>query len=361
MNCKLLLTALCSSILACNFCAIAQDNSANLTNFNEAVTIIQKKLVGANKIQFDKKALQGLADQLSPSVQIITNKENAAKKTDSFSDLNLTNKVQVLDKYYLRLCPGKIESESQTPFQQWNECIKTNEIRGIILDLRNVSNGNYSAAADFVSAFLKNDSISNLFSLGNVTYAINKELSHTESQLTQQPLSILINSKTAGPAEAIAAALDKEHPNSILIGEATAGQTVSFEDFSLSDGTILRIATDTIHFSDGTLINIEGITPEIKITTSEENALKYFEDPFTNLRTTAPENKKGTSTNKVSIKINEAELVKMQNSSNRSNSKISKKEEEKTEEEVATIYDPCLARAVDVLKTFHWIKQTRKN
>ena len=57
MNYKLLLTALCSSILLCNFCAIAQDNSANLTNFNEAISIIQKKLVGAEKIQFDKKAL----------------------------------------------------------------------------------------------------------------------------------------------------------------------------------------------------------------------------------------------------------------------------------------------------------------
>ena len=361
MNYKLLLTALCSSILVCNFCAIAQDNPANLTNFNEALRIIQKNLVGADKIQFDKKALQGLADQLTPSVQIITNKDNAAKGTDSSSELNPTNRIQVLDKYYLRLCPGKIESESQLPFQQWNECIKTNEIRGIILDLRNVSTGNYSAAADFVSVFIKDESVSNLFSLGNVTYAVNKELCHSDSQLAQLPLSILINSKTAGPSEAIAATLDKEHPSCILIGESTAGQTVSFEEFSLPDGTILRVATDTIHFPDGTLINVEGITPEIAIMTSEENALKYFEDPFTNLRITAPENKKGTSTNKVSIKINEAELVKMQNSSGRSNSKISKKEEEEIEEGIATIYDPCLARAVDVLKTFHWIKQTKKN
>ena len=154
-------------------------------------------LVGADKIQFDKKALQGLADQLAPSVQIITNKDNAAKGTDSSSELNLTNRVEVLDKYYLRLCPGKIESESEEPFQQWNECIKTNEVRGIILDLRNVSTGNYSAAADFVSVFIKDESISNLFSLGNVTYAVNKELRHSDSPLAQLPLSILINSFAA--------------------------------------------------------------------------------------------------------------------------------------------------------------------
>ena len=60
--------------------------------------------------------------------------------------------------------------------------------------------------------------------------------------LAQRPLAILVGSGTSSASEAIAAFL-RARPNSVLVGQATAGFTTTNEKFDLPDGGALILAT----------------------------------------------------------------------------------------------------------------------
>jgi carboxyl-terminal processing protease len=139
--------------------------------------------------------------------------------------------------------------------------IQKEEIRGIILDLRNDPGGFLDEAVGSASQFLRS---------GNVLLEKDAEGKITPVPVQSGgiapdvPLAVLINGGTASASEIVAGAL-KDALRATLVGETTFGTGTVLSQFRLSDGSALLLAVKEWLTPDGSTIWHTGITPNISV------------------------------------------------------------------------------------------------
>jgi len=78
------------------------------------------------------------------------------------------------------------------------------------------------------------------------------------------PLVVLINQGTASAAEIVAGALQDAH-RATLVGETTFGTGTVLNEFHLSDGSVLLLATEEWLTPNGRVIWHQGISPDVAV------------------------------------------------------------------------------------------------
>jgi carboxyl-terminal processing protease len=132
---------------------------------------------------------------------------------------------------------------------------------GIILDLRNDPGGLLSEAVSVASQFLSG---------GNVMLEKNaqgqtKPLPVEEGGVaTDIPMVVLINNGTASAAEIVSGAL-QDAKRATLIGETTFGTGTVLNEYPLSDGSSLLLATEEWLTPNGKSFWHKGIQPDIQV------------------------------------------------------------------------------------------------
>lgn len=344
-------------VLSFRVAAFAQIASEpDLKVFNEALKLIRTHMIGVDREgALDQKALQGLADQLSPAVQLLNAKSEKEENTELSNDGFLC-KTHIYDSHYLALRLGKITLETPQAFlSEFGKISQSTELKGIVLDLRNSEGVDYKAAAAIASSFIPSGQASQVFTINKQDYSASPVSVDGESKkISELPFIVLTNGKTSGAAEVLAVILRKTG-KTLLIGSRTAGQTISFKDFKLSNGQMMRIAVDSVRFQDGSWMLPGGISPDVIVTLSEADEQAYVEDPFTSRRPVYV-NESVVSSNRAAVRINEAELVKMQNNGVQTDSGQTQKPGESLP---PAINDPVLARAIDILKTLPFFEKSK--
>lgn len=134
---------------------------------------------------------------------------------------------------------------------------------GIVLDLRNNPGGYLEAAVHIAGWFVdEGDPV--------VTEEFqNSELNKTFSSqgpgvLGDVPTIVLINKGSASASEILAGALS-EHNGTLLLGEQSFGKGTVQELMELEDGSLLKITVAHWVTPQGTLIDKNGITPDIEV------------------------------------------------------------------------------------------------
>ncbi len=132
---------------------------------------------------------------------------------------------------------------------------------GVVLDLRNDPGGLLSEAIGVASQFL---------SSGNVLLEKDAHGNTTPVPInnggvaTNIPMVVLINQGTASAAEIVSGTLQDQN-RAKLIGEVTFGTGTVLNEFPLSDGSALLLATEEWLTPDGRTIWHLGITPDIMV------------------------------------------------------------------------------------------------
>jgi carboxyl-terminal processing protease len=140
--------------------------------------------------------------------------------------------------------------------------IQQQGLTGIILDLRSDPGGLLSEAVGTASQFLAS---------GNVL--LEKDAQGTITPVPVQdgglapdlPLVVLIDPGTASAAEIVSGAL-QDAGRAKLVGETTFGTGTVLNEFALSDGSALLLATEEWLTPEGRLIWHQGIAPDIQVT-----------------------------------------------------------------------------------------------
>jgi len=229
-----------------------------------------------------------------------------------------------------------------------------------VLDLRFADGTNYAAAATLAGRFLRESpEVFSIKRAGKATEPFRVDAagkpSSLSGKLVDAPLMILVNAQTRGAAEALAGAL-RAQDRGIVIGAATAGNALSWDDVALSDGRVLRVATAKVALPKGEIFP-GGVTPDVPVKIDaqiEEDAVLHA---ATNVTLTA------------SLKIEqghkmmrEADLVKYHRgealnlpepdstSKTNKNNDASAKENGKNGKDNGAARDVVLQRAVDILK-----------
>lgn len=137
----------------------------------------------------------------------------------------------------------------------------------ILLDLRDVTDGDIDSAVQLSNAFLKDGTIA---TLKGQKFAPKTWTADPKNFLTSAPMIVLVNHGTAGPAEIVAAAL-KDNGRAQLVGDRTFGSGSVQKEFPMPDGAMLFLSVAKYHAPDGSVIQDDAVTPNV--TVAENNGL----------------------------------------------------------------------------------------
>jgi hypothetical protein len=146
---------------------------------------------------------------------------------------------------------------------------------GIILDLRsNVAPDDYHGAAQILGFFAPEDHALSQYDAVGIDHE-----ARIPNRPIRLPMVVLTNDETTGAAEALAAFLKAD--GALVVGRATHGQAVIFEEQKLSSGQVLRFAVENISMADGAPLWGHSVTPDISVTVddrTEKAALTLIKD-----------------------------------------------------------------------------------
>lgn len=310
---------------------------AGTPDFQLVYELIRTNAAGINADRLNALAIEGLLDRLGGAARLITNEEPSTVSEGSLV------KSALFEGHYGYARIGEIGAASPSELagviSNWKS---TNEIEGMVLDLRFSSGKDFRAAAQLADLF---------FPAGQpvIDWGEGVFQSTSKSSAFAVPVTILVNRQTRGAPEAVAAAL-RRSGLALVIGSTTAGEAAVYRDFLLPASGSLRIAVTNVKTGNGEAIPTEGLVPDIVVNTPLTWDRAYLSDPFTGVTSTTNSplaTNLVVATVRVRKRVNEAELVRSKQAGVEPAPEIVKTA---PPEAPRIIRDPALARAVDLLK-----------
>lgn len=147
---------------------------------------------------------------------------------------------------------------------------KTNNTKGLIIDLRNNYGGILANAVQMADMMITDGLILSIEKRGVPIFKINAD---EKSVFTPKPVIILVNEKTASASEVLAGAL-KSDINAIIMGENTYGKNTIQQVIPMSNKTGMIITTEKYILPNGDDIEETGIVPDITINSVSDKKSK---------------------------------------------------------------------------------------
>jgi len=135
------------------------------------------------------------------------------------------------------------------------------ELKGLILDLRNNPGGLLSQAVKVADTFLDSGLI---VSVKGRDTKEEESVAHKNGKPRKYPMIVLVNEGSASASEIVAGAL-QDNKRALILGSTTFGKGSVQTLFPLSDGSGLRLTTAIYYTPSGRSIQAEGIEPDIKV------------------------------------------------------------------------------------------------
>jgi carboxyl-terminal processing protease len=143
---------------------------------------------------------------------------------------------------------------------------KDENVRGILLDLRNNPGGFLDSAVEISSQFLDKGQI-----VVSEKGKVNKDYPAEGSPILKGlPVVVLVNNGSASASEIVAGAL-RDHLQAPIVGTKTFGKGSVQEFMKLSDGSSLRVTVAKWFTPAGHSINEQGIEPNVMIEQDRES------------------------------------------------------------------------------------------
>lgn len=139
--------------------------------------------------------------------------------------------------------------------------------RSIVLDLRNIPGGYLTQAIEIASLFIQSGTVVQIKSGENTS----TKTVDGGDDVTNIPLVVLVNDKTAGSAEVLAAALQDAH-RATIVGVQTQGKGSVQVMQPLSFGGALRYTAAIYLSPSGRAIDGVGVTPDVVVPSADRQA-----------------------------------------------------------------------------------------
>jgi hypothetical protein len=146
-------------------------------------------------------------------------------------------------------------------------------LAAVIVDLRDSATGDFAGAAEFAKRFCPKGKP--LFTLHKPAARQDRTFNSDREPAFQGLTTVLIDSETAGAAEALGAAL-RFYNKALTIGQSTAGRAVEYSDLPLPSGTILRVAAAAAIGPGGQSLFPGGIKPDLPVEMSLAEKRQVF-------------------------------------------------------------------------------------
>jgi hypothetical protein len=343
---------------------LANAGRADVTNtppdFKEVYDLIRSHLAGQSADELNQAAVQGLLDQLHSKVSLVPGKSDAGSAVSAQDSPLLQSGLYDGPVACLRV--GRVaDGLAAKATSIYKALSDSNQLKGIIVDLRFAGGHDYDAAVATANLFISRDMPLLDWGNGPVHSKANKDA-------ITLPLVVLVNRQTSDAAEALAAVL-REDAQAIILGSATAGEATIGRNYPLKNGQYLRIATAAVKLGNGDALSASGVKPDIQITVKPDDEKNYYADPFKAISSSGdlagPAGDSAQSTNRVSRPhLTEADLIRERKE--RPGMELEYGEPAPAEGDGAAnatdnplVRDPVLARALDLVKGISALRQPR--
>lgn len=338
----------------------SQDQSRSETtnpmpDFREVYDLVAQHASGLSASELNRAAVQGLVSALDPRVSLLPGASDAPEARSG----PLVSKASLFegDIAYVRI--GRVDAGLTEALRKvCQDFAATTKLKGVVIDLRFSAGSDYGAAAETADLFVKKEQPLLNWGSGVV-------LSKEKETALASPVAVLVNGQTAGASEALAAVL-RETGVGLLLGRQTAGKAMVTQEFALSNGQRLRIATAPVQLADGTALSDKGLKPDVIVAVSPPEERAFYADAFqpaTNAELSSSVSlsltNRAASTNRPGrrLRFNEAELVR-ERREGLNPPDTAAEEVQDNEPEKPVVRDPVLARALDLLKGLAVVRQS---
>jgi carboxyl-terminal processing protease len=148
------------------------------------------------------------------------------------------------------------------------------KITGFVMDLRGTPGGLLLSSVDIARMWLdRGEIVSTIDRKGG-----DRHFSANGSEITDLPLVILVNERSASASEILTGAL-KEHGRATIVGTDTYGKGTVQSVHTLSDGSGLAVTIARYYPPNGEDINHKGISPDVYLDLSMDKKLQLSNDP----------------------------------------------------------------------------------
>jgi carboxyl-terminal processing protease len=172
-------------------------------------------------------------------------------------------KYRTLDKGYGYLRISQFQARTGENLLDAISALKKdndNDLKGVILDLRNNPGGVLSAAVAVSDAFITDGMI--VYTKGRQEDSQLKFKATPSDMLKGKPLIVLVNGGSASASEIVAGAL-QDHKRAIIMGKRTFGKGSVQTIMPMGPATALKMTTARYYTPLGRSIQAEGIEPDI--------------------------------------------------------------------------------------------------
>ncbi len=145
------------------------------------------------------------------------------------------------------------------------EAIMTDDIKGIIIDIRDLSDGySLEPVANMLDVLMPTGTLIT----GTYSGGVNKVLYTSNESSVSLPIAVLVNAKTTGYAEMFAAVMS-DSKNCVIVGETTAGKGTLKQLFSLNDGSGIEVTVAVLNAPVSGAYNGIGVVPDYVVSVPE--------------------------------------------------------------------------------------------
>ena len=168
-----------------------------------------------------------------------------------------------IDREHVQQVESKLKNMSRTNSKK------------ILLDLRDVSNGDDTEALRMANLFIKTGTLATLEGQKVAKQTFSAEPGKSVNGTA--PMVTLVNHGTAGPAELVAGAL-LDSKRSELVGEKTFGDGAQVRTFELPDGAAVILTVAKYATPSGKKLQDDGVTPPVAVASTQDVAMAVDED-----------------------------------------------------------------------------------
>ena len=235
---------------------------------DEITSINDEKVANKNTEQISKLIKN------SKKVKIKVIRDNEEKeytiKKGTVDIPSVTSKMIDKDNNVGYISISIFSSNTYKEFNKALEKLEKNNMKALVIDVRNNPGGHLDQVSDIIDLFLdKND----------VMYQIKnnkkkKKVYATTNSKRKYKIDVLINRNSASASEILAAAL-KESYNSSVVGVNSYGKGSVQKQYKLANGSSIKYTVKKWYTPKGESIDKKGVEPTEVIEQSED----YFNDP----------------------------------------------------------------------------------
>lgn len=147
---------------------------------------------------------------------------------------------------------------------QFNDAVKdlqSQNMKGLIIDLRNNPGGMLTSVCQILDTILPKDQL--------LVYTIDKNGKKEETRSENDdelnlPMAVVVNDQSASASEIFTAAM-QDYEKAVIVGETTFGKGIVQVIIPLSDGSAVKVTTSKYYTPKGKCIHEIGVTPDIEV------------------------------------------------------------------------------------------------